>query len=266
MDLSASIQRLLVIFLFTAASQALAANSHYVPGIAGNTGSNLPPPGLYYKGTYVNYEASQAVKVNAFSHRLIWVTPQKALGGDLVLEATLPWTDTKLIAAKDKQKGFGDLFVGANIGWHGNRWDAVLGAGYWATTGKYSSNHPASPGKEDPSIMLTYGGLVELNEGGDLTFNALGRYEIQHENKLHGDEIIMEWSLGKKLGLAEVGFIGYSTKEIGKLKQERHALGALFGHFWPRIGLGADLAYYKEVSATNRPKGRVIRASFTKRF
>lgn len=70
---------------------AYASDSHYVPGIEGVKGSVVPPPGVYYKGYVVNYNADKnealpadsEVTVTALASRVVWVTPQKLLGGDL---------------------------------------------------------------------------------------------------------------------------------------------------------------------------------------
>lgn len=272
------IKTVLAATLFSLSSLATAADSHYVPGIEGVKASSAPPPGVYYKGYYVNYDADKLdqgppgknkVKVNALAHRFIWVTPQQALGGDLIFEAILPMVDTELSlangAVKDSQKGFGDLFIGSVIGWHGQNWDAVAGVGYWATTGKYKSTQPASPGKKDSSFMFTYGGTLKLTEEGDVTLSALGRYETATA-KTEGDEVILEYGLGKSINALDLGLVGYSTFETSKNKEKRNALGASVGYFWPSVMLGSELAFYKEFNNTRTFEGRVIRLSLTKVF
>lgn len=270
------IKTILAASLFGAANLATAADSHYVPGIEGVKASSVPPPGVYYKGYYVNYDADVStpggkldVKVNALAHRFIWVTEQKALGGDLTFEAILPMIDTEIKVGGNKvdsQKGLGDLFVGSVIGWHGDSWDAVAGVGYWATTGKYKSTEPASPGKKDSSVMFTYGGTLKLTEEGDITLSALGRYETSTGTG-HGDEAIIEYGLGKSINTLDLGLVGYSTYETSKEKTKRNALGASVGYFWPSVMLGSELAFYKEYSNTSTiPEGRVIRLSLTKVF
>lgn len=257
------------------AMTAYASDSHYVPGIEGIKASAVPPPGVYYRGYAVDYRATKSdglpsdskVTVNALAHRLIWVTEQKVLGGDLTFEAILPMTRTDISIAggalKDKESGFGDAFLGSVIGWHGERWDAVGGIGYWTTSGK--SGSLASPGKEHKSVMLTYGGNFKLSQAHDISFSILGRYEMPTKSKLD-DEMILEWGLSKSYGALDVGLVGYNTKETGGGKGERNAVGASVGNFWPSLMLGAELAAYREVSVRDNFKGRVIRASLTKVF
>lgn len=248
---------------------------HYVPGIEGVKASSVPPPGIYYKGYYVNYEADKfdgggpdKVTVNALAHRLIWVTPQEFLGGDLTLEAILPMVNEKVKAGGatvKSESGLGDLYLGGVIGWHGEQWDAVGGMGYWAETGDKDK-----VGQGHDGIMLTFGGTYKLNQAGDITLSGLGRYEINGDKSggvTVNDNLTLEWGLGKAYGTLDVGVVGYITREMsGSNKEERNALGMSVGKFWPSFMLGADIAAYKELSSSNGPEGRVIRASLTKVF
>ena len=253
-----------------------ASDSHYVPGIEGLKGSVMPPQGVYYKGYLVNYSADKnealppdsEVNVTALAHRVVWVTPQKLLGGDLALEAIVPLIKTDLKVGGqdiDKRTGLGDLYVGGVLGWHGARWDATTGIGYWADTGDYDSNRFASPGKGYDSVMLTLGGNVKLNQKGDINLSALSRYEMPNGDGLN-DELIIEWGLGKSYGMLDVGLVGYNTFETGDGKEERNALGLSMGYFSPPNLLGGDIALYKEYSNKETFEGNTLRASLTKVF
>lgn len=260
---------------------AYASDSHYVPGLEGVKASVLPPAGTYLKAYALNYSADKndmlpadsEVNVNAVANRLIWVTPKKILGGDLALETIVPYIDTEIEIAGvtlDDQKGFGDIFFGSVVGWHGARWDVTTGLGYWADTGSFSEYKPASAGKGYDSVMFTLGGNVKLNQKGDITFSALGRYEMPMDSELNGrklnDEIIIEWGLGKSYGLLDVGLVGYNTFETGDGEQERNALGGSIGYFSPKYMLGGELAAYKEYSNKDTFEGNTLRASVTKVF
>lgn len=253
-----------------------ASDSHYVPGIEGVKGSIVPPPGLYYKGYIVNYNADEnealpadsEVTVTALASRVVWVTPQKLLGGDLAFEAIVPLIKTDLRVGGqnvDERTGLGDLYVGGVLGWHGDRWDAVTGIGYWAETGDYDSNRFASPGKGYDSVMLTLGGNIKLNEKGDINLSALSRYEMPNGDNLN-DELIVEWGLSKGYGTLDLGLVGYNTFETGDGDEKRNALGLSMGYFSPPNLLGGNIAVYKEYSNKETFEGRVIRASLTKVF
>ncbi len=261
----------LVITISSLSFGVYASDSHYVPGIEGIKASVMPPPGVYYKGYIVNYNADEndalpadsEVSVTALASRAIWVTPQKLLGGDLALEAIVPLIKTDLKVGGqdiDERTGLGDIYVGGVLGWHGDRWDAVTGIGYWA-----ESNRFASPGKGYDSVMLTLGGNVKLNQQGDINLSALSRYEMPNGDDLN-DELIIEWGLSKSYGLLDVGLVGYNTFETGDGDEERNALGLSMGYFSPPNLLGGDIAVYKEYSNKDTFEGEVIRASLTKVF
>jgi hypothetical protein len=253
-----------------------ASDSHYVAGLEGIKSSSLPPPGLYYKGFFVNYTADKnenlppnsKVTVNAIAHKVAWVTSQKVLGADLLFESVLPMviTDIKVGGNNiDKQTGIGDFYIGSALGWHGDKWDVSAGAAYWFDTGKYDETEPASPGKGHDSVMLTLGGNLKLNQTGDISLSVLGRYEIPDGSNLN-DEIIIEWGLAKSYGPLDVGLVGYKTLETGKGKEKRNAMGLSLGNFWPEMMLGANIAVYKEFSNEETFEGTTIRASLTKVF
>lgn len=246
------------------------AGTHYVPGIEGIKASSVPPPGVYYKAYLINYDADKfkdgppksEATVNALAHRFIWVTEQEFLGGNLGFEAILPMISQDVQVGGNKvvdDSGLGDLFVGSFIGWHGDSWDAIGGLGYWADTGSDDI------GEGHGSVMLTLGGTLKLNQEGDLTLSALTRYEIANKSGV-GDELILEWGLGKSFGTLDVGAVGYSTQGLGDNTRDRNAAGLSIGNFWPSLMLGADLAAYQEFGNKNWFEGRVIRASLTKVF
>lgn len=248
---------------------AHASDSHYVPGVEGVRGSVLPPPGVYYKGYYFNYQADNELtdlSVNALVHRFAWVTSHEVLGASLAFETVLPMvrTDLKVAGQRiDRQTGIGDLYVGGILGWHGEKWDITAGTGYWANTGEYKKDEPASAGKDFDAIMLSLGGNAKLNAKGDLTFSALGRYSMPDGQGLE-DELIIEWGLGKDYGLWNVGLIGYNT--IANDQERRNALGASLSYFSPKYKIGGDIAAYQEFSNKDSLEGSVLRASFTKAF
>lgn len=247
----------------------------YVPGIEGVKSAVVPPPGVYYRGYAVHYDANNSeglppdssVKVDALAHRLIWVTETEVLGGNLGFEAILPMVRTDLDIGngivRDKQTGLGDLFVGSLIGWHGDRWDAVAAAGIWNATGK--SSEPADPGKGYTEVMLTLGGNVYLNDAKDVSLSLLSRYEIADKSSVN-DELVVEWGLGKSYGLMDLGLVGYSRWDVDGGDAEIHAAGVSAGYFWPQIMMGVDAGIYKEHSVKEGFEGTKFRVALTKVF
>ena len=270
------------------------AEGHYVPGVEGMQGPSVPPPGVYYLGYLVNYDisslrapgSSDAIpgrnkgSVTALANRLVWVTNHKFLGADYGIETIIPVMRTSLDFANSKDSGVGDVYVGPLVlGWHGPQWDAVAAAGMWLDTA--STREPASPGKGFKSTMLT-GGLTYYFDGAKtITGSALARYEFnsRKDNGIRpGQQLTVEWGLGKSFGTFSAGLVGYSqwqtTKDHGvgasNDKSSVHAVGAEVVYPIPSAGVFLKAAAYKEVSAkggTNpQPKGSLVRFSLVKAF
>ncbi len=267
----------LVIAAISLSVTAYASDSQYVPGLEGIKGSVLPPPGVYYRGYLANYSADKnealpgdsEVNVTALVSRAVWVTPLKVLGGDLVLDTLVPIVNTDLkIGGEniDERTGLGDTYASGLVAWHGERWDAVVGAGwYFSGTGDYDERRFASPGKSYDSLSYTLGGNVKLNKAGDIDLSALGTYEIPQEDGLD-EELMVEWGLSKSFGLLDVGVVGYNTFETGDGDEKRNAVGLSMAYFSPPLLLGGDVAVYKEYDNENTFEGSLIRASLTKAF
>ncbi|MDD3018000.1 MAG: transporter [Comamonas sp.] len=270
------------------------AEGHYVPGVEGMQGPSVPPPGVYYLGYLVNYDisslrapgSSDAIpgrnkgSVTALANRLVWVTNHKFLGADYGIETIIPVMRTSLDFANSKDSGVGDVYVGPLVlGWHGPQWDAVAAAGMWLDTA--STREPASPGKGFKSTMLT-GGLTYYFDGAKtITGSALARYEFnsRKDNGIRpGQQLTVEWGLGKSFGTFSAGLVGYSqwqtTNDNGvgasDDKSSVHAVGAEVVYPIPSAGVFLKAAAYKEVSAkggTNpQPKGSLVRFSLVKAF
>ncbi|MBB1486967.1 SphA family protein [Oceanospirillum sediminis] len=265
----------LILPLLLAGSLSAQANQHYVPGIEAIKAASAPGPGMYYKAYGVHYNADDAdnlpnnseVTVNAIAHRLIWVTEEKILDGELLLETILPMVSTDLNIGnmvKDDYTGLGDFFAGGALSWHGDNWDSVVGAGIWSPTGQ--DKGAAAAGKGYSELMLTLGGTLYLDNSKTYSLSVLSRYEIADDNDVE-DSFLMEYGLGYKLDNGvEIGLAGYSDWEQGKGTAERHALGIEGGYFWPQYMAGINVAAYKEYSTTDTFEGHQLRLSLTKVF
>ena len=277
--------------LATAGAQA---EGHYVAGVEGLQGPSVPPPGVYYLGYLVHYDinslsapgSSDAVpgrnkgSVTAVANRLVWITKHKFLGADYGMETIIPVMRTSLDFANSKDSGVGDVYVGPLVlGWHGPQWDAVAAAGMWLDTA--STSKPASPGKGFKSTMLTGGLTYYFDSAKTITGSALARYEFntRKDNGIRpGQQLTVEWGLGKSFGTFSAGLVGYSqlqtTRDKGagarSDKSSVHAVGAEVVYPIPSAGVFLKAAAYKEVHAkggTNpQPKGSLVRFTLVKAF
>lgn len=274
------------------------ADGHYVPGVEGLQASSVPPPGMYYLGYLVNYRIQDfrapgtsddlpgrnRGTVTALANRLVWITSHKMLGADYGMEAIVPVMRTSLsvdaAGIADTRSGMGDVYLGPLVlGWHGPQWDAVAAAGLWLDSA--STGHPASPGKGFKSTMLT-GGLTYYFDGAkSLSGSALLRFERNGRNAAGlraGNQVTVEWGLGKSFGALQAGLVGYSQWQTsddsgpgaGTERAARHALGAELVYPLPVAGMALKGAFYKELRAKAGsgalPHGHLFRLSLVKAF
>ncbi len=265
----------LILPLLLAGSLSAQANQHYVPGIEAIKAASAPGPGVYYKAYGVRYSADEAdnlpdnseVTVNAIAHRFVWVTEERIMDGELLLEAILPMVNTDLNVGnvvKDEDSSLGDLFIGGALSWHGDRWDSVVGAGVWSPTG--NEEGPAAAGKGYSELMLSLGTTLYLDNNKNYSLSILSRYEIADDSDIE-DSFLVEYGLGTKLNNGiEVGFAGYSDWEQGNGNAERHGAGIEGSYFWPQIMTGINVAAYKEYATKETFEGEQLRVSLTKVF
>jgi hypothetical protein len=272
------------------------AEGHYVPGVEGIQAASVPPPGLYYLGYMANYNADQfkapgggtalpgenKATIFALANRLAWISNTKVLGADFGMETIVPLQSTSLTikaaGLSDTQSGFGDVYLGPVVlGWHGANWDAVGAAGFWLKSADSSS--PASAGKGFASTMLTGGGTYYFDANKTISGSALLRYEI-NDSKSNGfkpgDQVSLEWGVGKVIGSTQVGLVGYDQMQVSNdsgtgasnNKSERHAIGAEVVLPLMSSGVILKAAAYQENEAKAgtgaEPKGNLLRFTFVK--
>lgn len=290
-------------FLSTALALAAAllagaahAEGHYVTGVEGLQGSSVPPAGNYYLGYLVHYDINSFRapndaklqgdgKVTALVNRFVKITDTKLLGADYGFETIIPVIrtslDIKAAALNDSDSGVGDVYLGPLVlGWHGPQWDAVAAAGLWLDTA--SHNTPVAAGKGYKSTMLTGGVTYYFDPAKSVSGSALFRFERHGKNDAGirpGNQLSMEWGVGKNLGAYQLGVVGYSQWQLSEdsgpgannLKSSKHALGAEVVYPVPGAGMFLKGAFYKEYSVEGgggapSAKGNMLRATLVKAF
>ena len=275
------------------------AEGHYVPGVEGLQAASAPPPGLYYLGYLVNYDihsfrapggsgnlpGSNSGNVTALANRLVWMTGAKVLGADYGVETIIPVIGTSLhlnaAGVNDSHTGLGDIYVGPVVlSWHGGNWDAVGAAGVWLDNAR--ANTPADPGKGFKSWMLTGGGTYYFDAAKNWSGSALARFERNTRSDAgfrYGNQLTVEWGLGKRYGVMQGGLVGYSQWQLtndsgpgaGDARSARHAIGAEFSYALPAQKMNLKAALYQEVSAKAgslgpQPRGTLLRLGLVKAF
>lgn len=278
------------------AGGAAQAEGHYVTGVEGLQGSSVPPAGNYYLGYLVHYDINgfQAPdskdgiggsgKVTALANRFVKITDTKLFGADYGFETIIPVlrTSVKVGGLDASDSGVGDVYVGPLVlGWHGAQWDAVAATGMWLDTASNTPGDPTSPGKGYKSTMLTGGMTYYFDQQKSISGSALFRYEYngKKDNGVRpGDQLSLEWGVGKNYGAYSLGVVGYSQWQLSNDKgsaaapgkAERHALGAELVYPVASAGLFLKGAAYKEFSVHGgsgpEPKGNLFRLSLVKPF
>ncbi|MEA2063476.1 MAG: transporter, partial [Gemmatimonadota bacterium] len=158
-----------------------AEQGNYVPGVEGIKAASLPPPGFYWRQYYAFYNASTLADQNgdelpvgfdlgvmAVVERFIYVTKKKFLGADYAFDIIVPLQHINLeidaMGIDDNKFSLGDICIEPFLlSWHGDRYDAACGVGFYAPTGAYDITEPASPGKDHWSTLLTLGTTLYLD-------------------------------------------------------------------------------------------------------
>lgn len=271
---------------------------HYVCGVEGIKISSLPAPGIYYKQYDVFYYADtfQASRGNAQTrpdissfvtvHRPIWVTGTKLFGADYFMTVLIPihYTDADIRSARLHDRGWalGDICLEPlGLAWHGARWDGLFGLEVYVPTGERNPRRPAKPGKDFWTVMVSPGATFYLDEARSWAASFLWRYELhtrRHDADIRaGQDLSVEYSLSKTVGLWDVGLTGYGhwqlTDDRGTditynagLHDRTLALGPEISVFVPFLKLIVNLRTLREFSVVDRTRGFMTTLSFTKMF
>lgn len=290
--------RLTFAALACAAASVAQAGGHYVPGVEGIQAASVPPPGNYYLGYLVDYNINELRApgssntipgynkgtVTALANRFVRITSTKLLGADYGYELIVPVIRKSLTfnaaGISDTGSGVGDVFLSPLVlGWHGSNWDAVAAAGLWLDNA--SSDKPGSPGNGYKSTMLTAGGTYYFDATKSWSGSALLRFETNStmsNDFKPGNQVTMEWGIGKALGAVQVGLVGYDQWQTSNDSgpgatsdhAERHAVGAEVVYPLMDKGVILKAAYYDEYSAKGgsnpQAKGSTLRFTFVKAF
>lgn len=266
-------------------------SAHYVPGVEGIKGSSLPPPGVYLRDYNVFYfsdrrndiDGNKLVDPGAFIYanvpRLLWITEQKFLGGNLGVDALLPLQYTSIDLIDDSSFGIGDLFAEATLSWHVDQADFAVGYGAWAPTGD-SSTAPMSTcaGAGFWTHMFTAGMTWYMDPEKKWALSALNRYEINTEKEdtdwTAGQVYTLEWGLSYAVSkTVDVGVVGYYQQQVSNdspagdsTKDQVVAIGPEIVMFCPKLGLFTSIRYNYELLAEDRLQGHTVAVTFTKRF
>jgi hypothetical protein len=236
------------------ASPAVAQlNGENLLGDMGVKSGTQPEPGFYVSSIYYRYVAdtikdpsgkSLALDptgdgrqtINAGMPAILYVSSKKVLGGHFGMMAVLPVAAGALEApgfglTEEASIGLSDMYVmPAQVGWHSNRADALVGIGFFAPTGRHTSGASDNLGKGMWSWEVSAGGTVYLDSERSISLSSTAYWETH----------------GKKNGQVQVGGLTLSDVKVGQLLTLEGGAGKSFLNGAATFGV----AYYAQWKVT----------------
>lgn len=247
----------------------------------------LPPPGLYGMVFVNSYKADKlkdndgntvpvdfSVKANVVAPRLVWVTNQTVLGGQLAFHAVAPLVSLDLsVAGRSQSKsGLGDIVFGPVLGYHHSaNLHSVFVLDITSPTGSFDKNDIANIGRNYWSVRPMYGMSYMDPKGFNGDFLLLYNHNLKNKdtNYRSGDEVNVDYSLGWGLGNGwVVGIGGNAYQQI----QDDEQNGQKIGHRGRAFAIGPNVKYQsdkgwfltaklqadRESAVRNRPEGKAF--------
>ena len=254
----------------------------YPDGLENFMSGALPPPGLYgiaYAGG-LRYDSIRdgagnridvpnfKVKVGVVAPRLVWVTGQSLLGGQLALHVVAPLldVDVRAGAGRWKKQGLGDMTFGAALGYHASPSLHYLASlDVVAPTGSYDRGDPASLGRNIWTIQPVVAVSLVQPSGWNVDLKAM--YDINRRNRdtgtRSGQALHADYSVGWGFGNGWVAGLGghlyrQTTDDKGPGaadKARAYALGPVLKYDSGK-GWFLTAKLQEEFGVRNRPQGR----------
>jgi hypothetical protein len=261
--------------------------SIYPHGVENYMAGALPPPGLYgivYANAYSADRVNDAngndlnipgfkVSANVVAPRLVWVTGQKLLGGDMVVHAIAPIVNLKVdVAGKSQSKtGLGDMTVGVGTGFHHSpNLHSIVALDVILPTGGYTQGDQANIGRHymaiEPVVAVTQ---VDPNGfNADIKLGYLVNRRNSATDYTSGQEFHFDYAVGWGLGNGwTVGAGGHVYQQTTSDKQAGQTLADSKGR---ALAIGPSVKYdsgkgwfvtakwQKETSVENRAQGSAL--------
>jgi hypothetical protein len=250
----------------------------------------MPPPGFYVLEYLIGYKADKLIdnsgdqipldfKVNvaAAATRLIWVTDQQLMGGQLALHVIAPIlnVDVTVAGRNQTQTGLGDMVLGAGLGYHASdKLHYVFAIDINTPTGSYDKNRLANLGRNywniEPLAAVSYIQKEGINADLKVMYDFNGRNK--ETNYTSGQELHADYALGWGFGNGWVaGIGGFAYRQITDDTANSSTVSNNLGQ---AVSIGPTLKYdngkgffltakiEKEFAVRNRAEGSSIKVKF----
>lgn len=209
--------------------------SSYPMGVENFMSGAMPPPGVYGIVYAQHYEADRLMgndggrlpvdfklRANVIAPRVVWVTEQQVLGGQLAFEVIAPLVDLKVAvnSASDHKRELGDITFGYGLGYHySDKFHAVYGVDVIAPTGRFDRNELLNIGRNywavQPVVAFTYVDPAGLNVDLKTMYDINARNpdtDYRSGQELHAD-FAVGWGLNNGWVLGMGGYVYRQTTD-----------------------------------------------------
>ncbi len=278
-------------FCLPAAQATEGGGSSYPMGAENYMTGAMPPPGFYTQVFAESYRADRLLdnrgksalddfhlSADVIAPRLIWVTEQKVLDGDLAFHLNVPLVDLRVDVNGQHQKktGMGDIIFGPALGYHySEKFHAIYALDIFAPTGRYDRGDLANIGRNywafEPIAAFSYVDPAGVNA------DIKVMYDFNLRNRAtdyrSGQELHADYSLGWGLGNGwVVGVGGYIYRQTTDDHQDGARIEDNRGRAFaigPSIKYSSSSGWFvtakwqKESEVRNRPEGEAYWVKLT---
>lgn len=278
-------------FCLPAAQATEGGGSSYPMGAENYMTGAMPPPGFYTQVFAESYRADRLLdnrgksalddfhlSADVIAPRLIWVTEQKVLDGDLAFHLNVPLVDLRVDVNGQHQKktGMGDIIFGPALGYHySEKFHAIYALDIFAPTGRYDRGDLANIGRNywafEPIAAFSYVDPAGVNA------DIKVMYDFNLRNRAtdyrSGQELHADYSLGWGLGNGwVVGVGGYMYRQTTDDHQDGARIEDNRGRAFaigPSIKYASSSGWFvtakwqKESEVRNRPEGEAYWVKLT---
>jgi len=230
---------IVLVLLLVLAAPAFAQTpiaGHYPPGQSGIRGGAIPAPGFAvtnFNRFFTNLEVKDAqgnvtsekseiryANITMLTYKPSW----RPLGLEYAMQCGIPIATGNLNPTPDelgsKSFGLGDVLVTpVSLYKRGALWDAQFQFTYWSKSGNFEPGGTHNRGAGFDALVWSLGGVWYSKEQRDgWSVSAISRFEQNFGQKdtgvQPGDDVVVDWGVGKTLGTVEAGVSGFGTWQL----------------------------------------------------
>jgi hypothetical protein len=265
--------------------------SSYAMGAENYLSGALPPPGLYGQLFLNRYRADSLrdddgepvpadfdLAANVIAPRLVWVTEQQLLGGQLAFHTILPLVDleVELNGQQQRERGLGDATFGVAVGHHwSDKLHSIAALDVIAPTGRYDEDDLANLGRNHWAVLPVLAVSYLDPRGLNADIKAMYTFNLENSDTDYrsGQELHADYSIGWGLGNGWVlGVGGYAYLQTTDDRQDGNTVEDNKGRAFaigPSIKYASDSGWFvtakweKETQVRNRPEGEAFWVKLT---